>query len=125
MLLFGVAYFLIGRVFAVPANHVRAWRFAAWVVSGAVYAAHIGYEHLRLRHPPRLMASHAALAVALGAFALAVAGMLHSLSTGSAIRPSWLLALVLWPAITAIPAFLVAFVTGTLLTQLPRHAATD
>jgi hypothetical protein len=125
ILLLGVAYFLIGRVFAVPANHVRAWRLAAWVVSGAVYAAHIGYEHLRLRHPPREMALHAALAVALGAFGLAVAGMLHSQSPGSAIRPSWLLALVLFPAITAIPAFLVAFVAGTLLTRLPRRSGTD
>jgi membrane protein YdbS with pleckstrin-like domain len=28
-LLAGVAYLLVGRLFAVPATHVRAWRWAA------------------------------------------------------------------------------------------------
>ena len=121
-LLFGVVYFLIGRVFAVPANHVHVWRLAAWVVSGAVYAAHIGYEHFRLRHSPRLIALHAALAVAIGAIALAVAGMIHSLTAAPAIRPSWLLALVIWPAATAVPAFLVALVAGAVLARLRRSA---
>ncbi len=114
-LLLGVVYFLVGRLFALPANHVRVWRLAAWIVSGGAYAAHIGYEHFRLRDSPRLAASHVAMAVAIGAFALAVAGMIHSLSAASAIRPTWLLALVLWPTVTAVPAFIGAFVAGALL----------
>src|ERR671936_2889683 len=96
-LLVGVVYFLVGRVFALPANDVRLWRLAAWVVSGGAYAAHIAYEHYRLHSPPRLIASHVALAVAIGAVLLSLAGMIHSLSTASAIRPAWLLALVVWP----------------------------
>lgn len=119
-LLLGVVYFLIGRLFALPANHLRVWRLAAWMVSGGVYAAHIGYEHFRLRNSPRLTAFHVAVAVAIGAFALAVAGMIHSLSTTSAIRPAWLLALVIWPAVTAVPAFLGALVAGAMLRRLPR-----
>ncbi len=121
-LLVGVVYFLIGRLFAGPANHVHAWRLAAWVVSGAVYAAHIGYEHFRLRHSPRSTALHAALAVAIGAFALAAAGALHSLLATSVIRPSWLLALVVWPLATALPAFVVALVAGAALARLRRSA---
>jgi hypothetical protein len=121
-LLFGVAYFLVGRVFALPAGDARLWRLAAWMVSGAAFAAHVGYEHFRLRHPPRLVASHAAAAVAIGAIALAVAGMIHSLSATSTIRLSWLLALVAWPAITAVPAFLVALAAAALLARLPRRA---
>lgn len=121
-LLVGVVYFLIGRGFTLPADHVHLWRLAAWVVSGAAYAAHIGYEHFRLRHSPRLIALHAALAVAIGAIALAVAGMIHSLSVASTIQPAWLLALVIWPAVTAVPAFLVALVAGTVLARLPRSA---
>ena len=121
-LLVGVVYFLIGRVFALPADHVQAWRLAAWVVSGGVYAAHIGYERFRLRNSPRLAAAHVALAVAIGAVGLAVAGMIHSLSTTSAIRPAWLLALVIWPAVTAVPAFLVALVAGAVLARLRRSA---
>jgi len=92
--LLGVAYFVIGRVFAVPTDHVQAWRLAAWAISGVVYAAHIWYEHFRLRNSPRLAAAHVAVAVAIGGFGLAVAGMIHSLSSGSAIRPAWLLAIV-------------------------------
>ncbi len=118
-LLLGLIYFLIGRLFALPANHAHAWRLAAWMVSAAAYAAHIAYEHFRLRNSARLAALHVAVAVAIGAFLLAVAGMINSLSTASAIRPAWLLALVAWPAVTAVPAFLVAIVAGAIL---PRSA---
>lgn len=121
-LLLGAVYFLVGRLFALPADHVHAWRLAAWMVCGGAYAAHIGYEHFRLRSSPRLTALHVAVAVAIGAVALAVAGMLHSLSTASAIRPAWLLALVVWPAVTAVPAFLGALVAGIVLSRLSRSA---
>ena len=104
-LLVGIVYGLIGSLFALPASHVHAWRLAAWIVSGAGYAAHIGYEHFRLRSSPRLTALHVAVAVAIGAFALVVVGMLHDLRTASTIRPVWLLALVVLPAVTAVPAF--------------------
>ena len=121
-LLLGLAYFLVGRGFAAPASHVRVWRLAAWLVSGALFAAHIAYEHFRLRHAPRSTALHAALAVALGAFGLAVAGALHALLTTSTLRLSWLLAFVVWPLATAVPAFLVALVAGAVLAHLPRRA---
>ena len=121
-LLLGGVYFLIGRVFALPADHVQAWRLAAWMVSGGAYAAHIWYEHFKLRNSPRLTAVHVAVAVAIGAFALAVAGMIHSLSTASTIRPAWLLALVLWPAFTAVPVFIGALVAGAVLSRLRRSA---
>ena len=120
-LLAGAAYFLIGRLFALPSTHAQAWRLAAWGFSGAAFAAHIGYEHFRLRHPTRVMAGHVALAVALGAIALAVAGAIHSLSNAAAKPLSWLLALVIWPAVTAIPAFLVALAAGTLLARVPSR----
>jgi len=118
-LLAGVVYLLIGRLFALPARNAQAWRLAAWAVSGVVFAAHIAVEHFRRRSPPRVTAWRAALGAAIGAFGLAVAGMAHALSTFGAIRPVWLLALVLWPLITAVPAFLVALLTATVLARLP------
>jgi hypothetical protein len=121
-LLVGAAYFLIGRVFALPSDNVRVSRLAAWMLSGLAYAAHIWYEHFRLRNSPRLTALHVATAVAIGGFALAVAGMIHSLSTASSIRPAWILALVLWPAITGVPAFLGALVAAAVLTRVSRSA---
>ena len=124
-LLVGVVYFVVGKVFALPANDLRWWRLSAWIVSGGAYAAHIAYEHYRVGSSPRVSASHIALAVAIGAILLAGAGMLHSLSTASAIRPTWLLALVVWPAVTAIPAFVGAFVAGVVLVRLPWPRSTD
>jgi hypothetical protein len=124
-LLVGAAYFLIGRVFALPSDNVRVSRLAAWMLSGLAYAAHIWYEHFRLRNSPRLTALHVATAVAIGGFALAVAGMIHSLSTASSIRPAWILALVLWPAITGVPAFLGALVAAAVLTRRNAHHANN
>lgn len=129
-LLVGVTYFLVGRLFTLPHDNVPLWRLAAWLVSGVAYAVHIRYEHFTLRNAPRLVALHVALAVALGAFGLALAGMIRSLSTGAALRPAWLLALVLWPAFTAIPAFLGALAAAMVLARVCRirfdgHAKSD
>src|SRR5437588_12392059 len=79
VLLVGVVYLVVGVTFATLAGRSGSgqmrgvWRLVAWVVSAAAFAAHIGYEHFRLRHPPRRTALHAALAAALGAFGLVVA----------------------------------------------------
>jgi len=114
----GIAYVFIGRVFALPAEHVQAWRLAAWVVSGAVYAAHIWYEAFTLRNPPTILALHAAVGAALGGFGLAVAGMVHAMASDLPIGILWLLALVLWPAVTAIPAFIGAFAAGAVVARI-------
>jgi len=130
VILFGVVYGVVGIVFGTLASpsvsaQVRVtWRLAAWVASAAVYAAHIGYEHFRLGHSPRSTALHAAMAVALGAFALAVAATVHSSSAASS-SPLWrfLVALVIWPVATALPAFLVALLVAAVLARLPRRSA--
>jgi hypothetical protein len=108
---------IIGRVFAFPASHIRAWRFAAWMVSGVVFAVHIAYEYFRLRNSPRWTAFHAAAGVAIGALGLAIAGMIYT----SSIRPAWLLALILWPVFTAVPAFVGALVAATLLRRFSQR----
>jgi hypothetical protein len=115
----GIAYALVGIVFAVPATHVQAWRLAAWAVCAIGYAAHIGYERFRVKSSPRLGALHVALAVALGAFGLAVAANIHSLSSGPSTQHRQLLFLSLgiWPVITALPAFLVALGISAVLAR--------
>jgi hypothetical protein len=118
-ILVGVVYALVGIAFAVPATHVQAWRLAAWVVSAIAYAAHIAYEHFRLRNSSLSAALHVALAVALGAFGLDVGENIHSLSTGSTDqhRQLLLLSLAIWPLITALPAFLVALGISAVLAR--------
>src|SRR5467141_2279793 len=116
----GIGYALVGIVFAVPATHVQAWRLAAWVVSAIGYSAHIAYERFRLQNSPGSAALRVAFAVALGAFGLAVGANIHSLSAGSTNqhRQLLLLSLGIWPVITALPAFLVAFGTNMVLTRV-------
>jgi len=117
VVLVGFGYALVGVVFAVPTSHVRAWRMAAWAVSAVGYAAHIAYERFRLQNPAGSAALHVALAVALGAFGLAVGANIHSLSAGSVNqhRQLLLLSLAIWPVMTALPAFLVAFGASVVL----------
>jgi len=111
-ILVGVLYCVVGIVFALPSHQVRMWRLAAWLLSAALYAAHIGYEHFRLGTSPRATALHAALAVAVGAFGLAVAANFHEVWVAPSYRRSLALALVAWPVLTGLPAFAVALVTA-------------
>ena len=118
--LVGAMYALIGIAFALPSSHVRGWRLAAWLVSGLVYAAHVGYERFRLRNPPLVAALHVALGAALGAFGLAVGALVHSLATGATSQHQRLVlvALVAWPVITGVPAFLVGLGASGLLARI-------
>ena len=88
------------------------WRLFAFFISAVVFAAHIAHEHFRLRYAARPTAWHASAGVALGAFALALAANLHDLGSASGYRPRMLIALVAWPLLTAVPAFVVALVVA-------------
>ncbi len=128
MILAAVAYVVIGVVFSVlsrsaGADHVRLWRLAAWVASAAVAAAHIGYEHYRLSRSPRATAVHAAGAVALGAFGLALSANVHWVLAETHGQLPPLLALPVWPVITAIPAFLVALAVAAVLARFSRRSS--
>lgn len=116
-ILVGFLYALVGITFAVPTTHVHLWRLAAWAVSALAFAAHLGYEHFRLRYRTRSVAGHVALAAALGAFGLAVGANIHSLSVPSTDqhRRLLLIAAFVWPAITAFPAFLVGLGVSSVL----------
>ena len=120
--LLGVLYFVIGIGFGAFAawaasNSMReTWNRLAFLASGVVFAVHIGYEHFRLGNSPRVTASHASIAIAIGAFALALSANIHDLWSASGYRPRMLIALVAWPLLTAVPAFIVSLVVAALLT---------
>ena len=119
VILLGAFYAVVGIVFATPTGHVRAWRLAAWIVSAAAFAAHVAYEHFKLRSSPRTRALHVGLGAALGAFGLAAGANVHSLVVGSshAQRQLLLLALVSWPAMVFVPAFLAALGAGWVMAR--------
>jgi len=127
-ILLGITYLVVGIVFGLLANQAASnqlrvrWRFAAWVISAVVFAVNIAYERLRLRCSPGATALHSSLAVGLGAFTLALAAIVHAGATAhyEHIR-ALVLALVVWPPLTALPAFVVAFVAAKVI----RPSATE
>jgi hypothetical protein len=127
VVLVGAFYAAIGVVFAWPENHVRVWRLAAWLVSAAAFAAHIGYESFRTSAAPGRAALRVASAVALGAFGLALSATIHSFVVASTAQHRRLvrLALAIWPIITGLPAFLVALAASAAVARLRRKARTE
>lgn len=108
VILAGAIYAGVGIGFApLRTPSVFFWRLAAWLVSAIVYAIHISYERFRLRNRPWRAALHVACGAAVGAFGLAAAATGRSLLSGTGNLRLLRLALVIWPVITGIPAFLV------------------
>lgn len=125
-ILVGLVYLAAGIVFgalagAAATNQMRdAWRLAAWLTSAIAFAAHIRYEQLKLGNSPVATALHASLAAALGAFGLAVAANIHAQSVASSHQRLLAIALVAWPVLTAIPAFVVALAAAAALARMRR-----
>ena len=120
-ILAGTLYLIIGVGFApLSVPSVFFWRLAAWMVSAVVYVAHIGYEHFRIRSSPRLTALHVAFGAAVGAFGLAAAAIVHSMVTGTGNLRLLGFALLIWPLITGVPAFVVALVLTAVLDRVLR-----
>ena len=127
-ILVAIVYPVVGITFAALANPSASnqmrvtWRLAAWLLSAAAFVAHLGYEHVRLRSPPLRAALHVSMAVALGAFALAVWVNVHAHWVGVSHRsPLAPLALVVFPAVTGAPAFVVALVALVVLARMRRR----
>ncbi len=129
-ILIGVLYLTVGLASiqlagAAASSPMRSfWRLSAFAISVLVFAAHAAYEHFQPRNRIRAMAWHVSVAVSLGAFALALAANIHDLGSASGYRPRMLIALVAWPLLTAVPAFIVALLLATGLgMRWPRDKA--
>ena len=123
--LFGMVYLVVGVAFPNPSARNETqfmWRLAAWLTCAVAFAIQIGVEHFRLRNSPRGTALHASGAVALGAFALAAAANIHALTSGTGNQRLLALALVIWPVMAGVPAFVVAlFVAAGLARVRPNY----
>jgi hypothetical protein len=128
VILVGLLYPAVGIASAALAGAAASsqmqffWRLSAFVISAVVFAAHIAYEHFRLRNTAWPTAWHVSLAVAFGAFVLALVPNIHDLGSASGYRPRMLVALVAWPLLTAVPAFIVALVVAAGLGVSRRRA---
>ena len=102
-------------------------RFADDEVAGHTAVPDLGrviappYDAISREEEERLLArDDASLAVGLGAFGLAVAANIHAQRSGSTHQGALALALVAWPLLTAVPAFVVALGAATLLSLRRR-----
>ena len=126
VILLGVVYAVVGVSFSAfarwaPSDSMpETWNRLAFLASGIAFAIHIGYEHFRLGSSPRITALHTSIAVALGALGLALVANIHDLGSASGYRPRMLIALVAWPLLTAVPAFIVALAVAAALTLRRR-----
>jgi hypothetical protein len=118
-------YLMVGILFGLQAGRVVsgdariAWRWAAWIVSAGAFGWHIVHERIRLGNSSVITAWHASLAAAVAAFGLALAANIHSYLLSAHEHAFTLrLSLAIWPAITGVPAFLVALVGAILLARL-------
>lgn len=128
MILFGVVYLVVGVAFPNPSAANKAqfmWRLGAWLICLVAFAIHIGLEHFRFRNSAKRTGLHVALSVALGAFGLAAAANIHALRVGTGNQRLLALALVIWPIITGVPAFIVAYLINLVLRFLVRAQSVD
>jgi hypothetical protein len=124
VLLVALVYLIAGLTFgalagrAVSHEMVVTWRLGAWLLSAIAFATHILYELFRGRFPAAATAMHAAIGAALGAMGLAAAAVIHSHLSATPHRFPAMVALIAWPLLTGLPAFVVAYVVAGVLARL-------
>jgi hypothetical protein len=102
-------------------GEVKGWRLAAWLLGFGVFGIHFVSE--RHRHQRALgVAVRVALAVALGAFGLAVFGPVRTHWGESSQLRLAAFSLIAWPLLTGLPAFLLALLGGRVLDQMHARA---
>ena len=124
-----VAYALVGITTAALAGAAgspagtKGWRLAGWVLSLAVFLAHVVASRRRSTSSPLRAAARVALAVAIAALVLAIVGPVRGHwgepSTGRVV----LLSVVVWPLMTGLPGFVVAYAAGRLFDRIARRAS--
>ena len=128
VLLWAAVYLLVGLAFAAFASWSTTdpmrvtWSRLAWLISAVAFAGPIGYGHFRLGTSSRATATHASIAAAVGAFGLAVAANVHGWLVASSSQRSLGLALVAWPLLIGVPAFVVAMVAAAVLDRWCRRS---
>jgi hypothetical protein len=118
-ILFGTGYAAVSVVLALPSTYAQFWRLATWAVAGVLFAMHVAYERFRLENAPLVSALHVGLGAAIGGFGIAVAANVHSILVDAPSRNLALLrlSLLIWPVVTALPAFLVALGMSAVLAR--------
>ncbi len=123
-----LAYVLVGITTAALAGAAaspvgtKSWRLAGWALSLAVFLAHLVFARRRSARSLGA-AARVALAVAVAALVLAVVGPVRGHWGEPNIGRVVLLSIVVWPLMTGIPAFVVAFAADRVFDRITRRAS--
>ncbi|HEX2640228.1 MAG TPA: hypothetical protein VHL50_06640 [Pyrinomonadaceae bacterium] len=120
IIIFGMLYAVVGIAFPNPSSsEVQfVWRLAAWLTCLSAFSVQIWFGHFRSKNRPRETALDASLSVALGAFALAVSANVHARMAGTGNLGLLTMALVIWPIVMGVPAFVLAFVSAAVFARM-------
>ena len=124
VIIFAIVYLFIGIGTAIISNPLTnsemqvVWRLASLIVSIIIFIIHIRYEIINRFNSPRITAINTSGAVALGTFALAVLANIYALMNASTNNYSLLLALLIWPIVTGLISFLVAYIIAKIFIHI-------
>jgi len=127
ILIIGAIYCIDGIVFGkfagLSKSHtmVFIWRLASWLTCALLFAGHIWYEYFRYSNSPRKTALYTSSAAAVGAFGLAVAANIHAQFVTSANQILLALSLIIWPILTAVPAFIIVFIITSIIQHFHKR----
>ena len=113
---FGLIYLVIGIMSALITNPMEsggmqtALRLLALVLAISAFIYHISLQLFQSNNSVLKTASNAAIATALGTFLLAVLANIYNLLTEAENKNQLPLALIVWPAVTGLLAFLGGYV---------------
>jgi hypothetical protein len=109
---FGLIYLVIGILSALITNPMEptgmqtSLRLLALALAIAAFVYHIRLELFKSNNSILRTALYAAIATAIGTFLLAVMANIHSILTAAENKDQLPLALIVWPAVTGLLAFL-------------------
>jgi len=127
ILIIGAIYCIDGIVFGKFAGWSKShtmvfiWRLTSWLTCALLFAGHIWYEYFRYSNSPLKTALYTSSAAAVGAFGLAVAANIHAQFVTSANQLLLALSLIIWPFLTAVPAFIIVFVITSIIQHFHKR----
>jgi len=113
---YGLIYLVIGIMSALITNPMEsggmqtALRLLALVLAISVFIYHISLQLIQSNNSVLKATSNAAIATAFGTFLLAVLANIYNLLTEAENKNQLPLALIVWPAVTGLLAFLGGYV---------------
>jgi len=127
VMLVGLIYFALGIISALVSNPLKSEfiqamiRVSIFFVGLAVYYYSLHLEITRYNGGIKSSALLTSCAVAVGTFLLAAYAIGMEWWETSGVRTSLLIALIVWPAATSVPAFIMSLLLGYVIVRIRKR----